>query len=67
VRDQLDWCREEEVTKVAITHCGSQIVRSDSEAMDRLKVLGNQRGVDVVLAHDGMKMIVGKKRIRVGD
>ena len=52
---------------MAITHCRSQIVRSDFEAMDRLKVLGNQRGVDVVLARDGMKMVVGKKRIRVGD
>jgi hypothetical protein len=29
VRDQLDWCRDEGVSRAVITHCGSQIVKAD--------------------------------------
>src|SRR5436190_23401174 len=33
VRDQLDWCHEEGVQRAMITHCGSQIVKTDPEAV----------------------------------
>jgi phosphoribosyl 1,2-cyclic phosphodiesterase len=59
VRDQLDWCRDEGVSQAVITHCGSQIVKTDARtAAARIHALGWERGVQVVIAHDGMKLMV---------
>jgi phosphoribosyl 1,2-cyclic phosphodiesterase len=59
VRDQLDWCRDEGVSQAVITHCGSQIVKSDARtAAARIEVLGRERGVQVVIAHDGLKLMI---------
>jgi hypothetical protein len=66
VRDQLDWCREEGVSQAVITHCGSQIVRADaSVAAARVQTLGQERGIEVVIAHDGMKLTVRKGGVRL--
>jgi phosphoribosyl 1,2-cyclic phosphodiesterase len=59
VRDQLDWCRDEGVSQAVITHCGSQIVKTDARtAAARIQVLGRERGVQVVIAHDGLKLML---------
>jgi len=64
VRDQLDWCHEETIEQAIVTHCGSQIVREGSAAIDRLKTLGKERGVDVLVAYDGMEMTVARNGTR---
>ncbi len=56
VRMQLDWCREERVSRAVITHCGSEIVKGDAEAVSKkVGALGEERGVDAVVAYDGME------------
>ena len=57
VRVQLDWCRAAGVPQMIVTHCGSQIVRAgDEAARAALEALGRERGVEVLLAHDGLEL-----------
>jgi phosphoribosyl 1,2-cyclic phosphodiesterase len=65
LREQLDWCPQAEIRRAIFTHCGSEIVRAGSAIVDRVKGLGNARGVDVLLAHDGMMVTVSKNTMRV--
>jgi phosphoribosyl 1,2-cyclic phosphodiesterase len=59
VRDQLEWCCDEGVSQAVITHCGSQIVKTDARtAAARIQALGREHGVQVVIAHDGLKLMV---------
>ncbi|MGA8143419.1 MAG: MBL fold metallo-hydrolase [Candidatus Acidiferrales bacterium] len=58
IRDQLDWCHDEGVSQAVITHCGSQIVKADRTATTRVEALGREREVQVVIAHDGLKLTV---------
>jgi hypothetical protein len=59
VRTQLGWCAEENVPRAVITHCGSEIVTGDPEMIRlRLGELARERGVEAILAHDGMEMIL---------
>jgi ribonuclease BN (tRNA processing enzyme) len=54
IRAQLDWCQEAGVRNMIVTHCGSEIVRSDDRSVAaRLRALGRARGVSVELARDG--------------
>jgi phosphoribosyl 1,2-cyclic phosphodiesterase len=63
VRMQLDWCREEGIPCAVITHCGSEIVKVDPEAIStRIWALGEERGVNVILAHDGMQLALDTNR-----
>jgi phosphoribosyl 1,2-cyclic phosphodiesterase len=63
IRNQLDWCRDEGVRQAVITHCGSQIVRSDPRAAAaKIEALGQERGVHVEIAHDGTKDHSHEKR-----
>jgi len=65
VRDQLNWCHEEGVQQAVITHCGSQIVKTEPGAVAmRIGELGSERGVHVVAAHDGLEINVSSKDIR---
>jgi phosphoribosyl 1,2-cyclic phosphodiesterase len=53
---QLDWCLEEGVPRMIVTHCGSAIVGADErQVRARLRALGQERGVEVLLAHDGFE------------
>ena len=55
LRTQLTWCRKESVPRMVVTHCGSEIVASgDREAKRRIRPLAAERGVDFVIAYDGM-------------
>src|SRR5213594_3774562 len=57
VRTQLTWCEKEGVPKAIITHCGSEIVTGDErEIIAKLRVMGKERGIDVRIAYDGMKL-----------
>jgi len=57
VRTQLTWCQKEGVPRVIITHCGSEIVTGDERKISEFIVaMGNERGVEIQLAYDGMKL-----------
>jgi phosphoribosyl 1,2-cyclic phosphodiesterase len=59
VKCQLDWCHDEHVPNAVITHCGSQIVRGNEVAISkRIAELGQERGVDTLVATDGLKLSV---------
>lgn len=55
IREQLEWCRAEGVTKAVFTHCGSQIVAGDSRRVAAtVDALARENGVAASLAHDGL-------------
>jgi phosphoribosyl 1,2-cyclic phosphodiesterase len=57
VRTQLTWCQKEGVSRAVITHCGSEIVTSDErEVSAKVRAMAAERGVEVCIAYDGMKV-----------
>jgi hypothetical protein len=57
VRTQLTWCEKEGVSQAIITHCGSEIVTSDKRKLSaKLRAMVAERGVEVRIAYDGMKL-----------
>jgi phosphoribosyl 1,2-cyclic phosphodiesterase len=60
VRQQLDWCRDESVPRVVITHCGSQIVKDAGSVSEKIGALARERGVEAEVAYDGMELTVRK-------
>jgi phosphoribosyl 1,2-cyclic phosphodiesterase len=57
VRTQLTWCQKEGVPRAIITHCGSEIVSGDErEISARLQAMAAERGIEVRIAYDGMKV-----------
>ena len=57
VRTQLTWCQKEGVHRAIITHCGSEIVTGDERKIfAKLRDIAVERGVDVRIAYDGMKV-----------
>jgi phosphoribosyl 1,2-cyclic phosphodiesterase len=60
IDQQLDWCAEAGVPRALFTHCGEQIVSgNDYELQERIRSLGGKRGIEVVIAWDGMEMTLG--------
>jgi phosphoribosyl 1,2-cyclic phosphodiesterase len=57
IRAQLTWCQREGVKRAIITHCGSEIVKGDTQEMThRVRVMGRERGVEASIAHDGLRI-----------
>lgn len=57
IRDQLDWCAAEGVSRAIFTHCGSEIVRADERAVAaKVTDLARERGIEAQVAHDGMEL-----------
>jgi phosphoribosyl 1,2-cyclic phosphodiesterase len=57
LRTQLTWCQKEGVPRAIITHCGSEIVTGDERKIfAKLRAIAAERGVDVRIAYDGMKV-----------
>src|SRR4030095_2518886 len=57
VRTQLTWCQKEGVPRAIITHCGSEIVNGDErEISAKLYEMAAERGIEVRIAYDGMKV-----------
>jgi phosphoribosyl 1,2-cyclic phosphodiesterase len=56
---QLRWCQEHGVRRAVFTPCGSQIVAGDERtASDRVRALGESLGVEAMLAHDGLRIVM---------
>ncbi len=58
IRQQLTWCRKQKVSKMIITHCGSQIVSREKKAIGQIEYLAKEREVEVELAYDGLEIII---------
>lgn len=59
ITQQLTWCQKEGVPRMIVTHCGSDIVAADERTVGaEIRRLGNERGVDVAIAHDGMERVL---------
>lgn len=59
IRTQLDWCRTEGVRRAIFSHCGSQIVSGDPEAVAaKVRLLGLEAGVEAAIARDGLSISV---------
>ena len=57
VRTRLTWCQKEGVPRAIITHCGSKIVTGDErEITAKICAMATERGIDVRIAYDGMKV-----------
>lgn len=57
VRTQLTWCAKEAVPRAVFTHCGTGIITAEPEEVaETVAALGRQRGVEAVVACDGMEM-----------
>jgi phosphoribosyl 1,2-cyclic phosphodiesterase len=53
---QLEWCRQQGVRRVHITHCGSEVVRNHSQAQRLVQQWGRDRGLAALIVHDGMTL-----------
>lgn len=59
IRTQLGWCRDEGVSRMIVTHCGSDIVGGDErKAIAKIRQLAKERGLQVTVAHDGMELVL---------
>ena len=59
VRTQLTWCQKENVPKMLVTHCGSEILQGDERILGaRLREMARERQVEVEIAYDGMEVIL---------
>jgi hypothetical protein len=57
VRTQVTWCQKEGVPRAIITHCGSEIVTGDErEIAAKFRAMAIERGIEVRIAYDGMKV-----------
>lgn len=57
VRTQLTWCQKEHVPRAIFTHCGSEIVTSDSETIStRLAKWAEEKSIQAQVAFDGMEL-----------
>jgi phosphoribosyl 1,2-cyclic phosphodiesterase len=55
IRDQLEWCGAEGVTRAIFTHCGSQIVAGDTRRSHAgVVALARRYGIEARVAHDGL-------------
>ncbi len=54
IRSQLTWCKKENVKKMIITHCGSDIVKKEKQAFKEIRELAKKREVDTEIAYDNM-------------
>jgi phosphoribosyl 1,2-cyclic phosphodiesterase len=56
---QLGWCARHGVSRMIVTHCGSAIVRGNERGVrERLRILAEERGVELEVAEDGMEYVV---------
>jgi ribonuclease BN (tRNA processing enzyme) len=58
IRTELTWCKKEGVPAMIVTHCGAQIVGAEDEGavIKKIEEFANERGVNVVVAFDGMEV-----------
>ena len=58
ITTQLDWCANAGVRRAIFTHCGRAIVAVPISVERQISELGQARGVDTRIAHDGLQVLV---------
>lgn len=59
IRNQLEWCGREGVSRAVFSHCGTEIVAGDHRAVvDKVRAIGEHVGVDATIACDGRQITV---------
>ncbi|HSR16675.1 MAG TPA: MBL fold metallo-hydrolase [Ignavibacteriaceae bacterium] len=59
VQQQISWCEKEKIPEAVITHCGSEIVTSGDEKINKLfEDYKNKYGVNIRLAYDRMEVLL---------
>jgi phosphoribosyl 1,2-cyclic phosphodiesterase len=59
VRTQLTWCEKESVPRAIITHCGSELVTGQNrKILAIVRAMAAERGIEVRIAYDGMKVML---------
>lgn len=58
IRQQLTWCQKQNVAKMIITHCGSDIVAKEERAKQLIARYALEKCVDAEIAFDGMEIIL---------
>ena len=59
ITTQLAWCANAGVRRAIFTHCGRAIVAVPISIETQVSELGQSRGIDTRIAHDGLRVIVG--------
>lgn len=54
ISSELTWCQKENVKKMIITHLGTDIVKDEKQAKEKIKKIAKKKGVDFKIAYDGM-------------
>jgi len=53
------WCAKEGVPRAVITHCGSEIVGGDEEAiLKKIRKMASERGIEAEIAYDGLEVVL---------
>jgi phosphoribosyl 1,2-cyclic phosphodiesterase len=59
IAEQIEWCVEAGVPRFIVTHCGKHIVAGDERKVGaRLRKMGEESGVQIEIAHDGMEVLL---------
>jgi ribonuclease BN (tRNA processing enzyme) len=55
IKQQFTWCKKENVRKMIITHCGSDIVKNEKKAKKIIEDLAAKKEIEFEIAYDGME------------
>ena len=59
IKAQLGWYVKERVPRAIFTHCGTEIVTGNGRTLAaKLRSMGVERGIEVRIAHDRMKVVL---------
>lgn len=59
ITTQVTWCGQEGVPRAIFTHCGSAIIRGESNGIsERLQMLASAQRVRAEIAYDGMELVL---------
>jgi phosphoribosyl 1,2-cyclic phosphodiesterase len=54
---QLQWCKQEGISRAFFTHCGSQTVTGNTKmTTEKIRTLGRELDINVRIAHDGLEI-----------
>lgn len=56
IRQQLTWCRKQNVPRMIVTHCGSDIVAHEKQAIAQIEKLAREKNIEVQIAYDGWQI-----------
>ena len=59
IESQLKWCNDEKIPRAIFTHCGEELISDQAVEIEKeIQTLGEELGVETLIAWDGMEMIL---------